>query len=103
MIDLGSESVSGTNGFPHRRHERVFHLDLPAAAMTDEVMMRLIQQFVLTRATTKISHAHKPKFAEKFQGAVDRRAVDPGKLSLYLRKHVIRRQVRTRQERTQDD
>ena len=72
MIDLRCEAVAITNGLSHWLDQIVGHFDSLAALMADEVMMGLIQQFVLTCPSAQIRDAHEAQFTEEVQGAVDR-------------------------------
>jgi hypothetical protein len=103
VIDAGSETVSPADAFPQRFHEVVIELHHVAATMTDEMVVRLVDQLELTRAATQVGHADETEVAEALEGAVDRRTVDRRELRFNASKDFVRRKMLARLERTKDD
>ena len=65
VIDLGGETIPGANGLTHWLDEVVVHLDRATAAMADQVVVRLIQQFILAGPTAEVRHADQAQLTEQ--------------------------------------
>lgn len=64
MIDCGNKAVAAADPFPQRVDEVVVQLQDRAAAVTDEMVVGIVDQLELTGAPAEIGLADQPQIAE---------------------------------------
>jgi len=76
MIYSRRETVTAADARPQWLHEIIVELRHVATAMTDEVVMRFVDQLELACPPTEVGHTDQTEIAEELQRAIDGRTID---------------------------